>query len=97
MSGLADPLNEFVSIVVDAVLLTVCAPIILSLLFIVEADSLSANSILYNVTLQVPAVPLAPLSLTSLPLISAVNVANGVLPELVVNWLYVCINASVPL
>ena len=85
MSGLADPLKVLVSIVVDAVLLTVCAPMILSLLLIVESDSLSANRTLYSVTLQVPAVPLAPLNLTSLPLMSAVNVANGVLPELVVN------------
>ena len=85
MSGLADPLKVLVSIVVEEVLLTVCAPMILSLLLIVESDSLSANRTLYSVTLQVPAVPLAPLNLTSLPLMSAVNVANGVLPGLVVN------------
>ena len=83
MSGLAVPLKVSVLIVVDAVLLTVCAPMIFSRLLIVESDSLSANSILYIVTLHVPAVPLAPRSLTSLPLMSAVNVASGVFPEFV--------------
>ena len=78
------PRKESVSMVVEAVLLTVWAPMTFSNVPL-ESDSSSANAILYMVTLHVPAVPFAPRTLTFPPLMSAVNVANGVLPELVVN------------
>ena len=96
MSGLAVPLKLLVSIVVDAVLLTCCAPITFSYVPL-ESDSLSARSILYMVTLQVPAVPLAPLNLTFPLLMSAANVAKDVFPEFVVMLLYCDTNASEPL
>ena len=96
MSGLTSPLHVLESIVVDAVLLTVWAPITFS--YVLDAsDSSSANIILYIVTLQVPAVPFSPLNLTLLPLMSAVKVARFVL-EVLVEWvLYSVIKASVPL
>ena len=96
MSGLTSPLKVFVSIVVVAVLLTVCAPLTTS--YVVDAsDSSSANMILYIVTLQVPAVPFAPLNLTFPPLISAVKVASGVLSALEIKRLYSKMKASEPL
>ena len=51
-------------------------------------DSLSDKSTLYIVILHVPAVPLAPLSLTFPPLMSAVNVASGVDSAFVMTVLY---------
>ena len=77
-------------------LLTVWAPIIFSYVPL-ESDSLSASKILYIVTLQVPAVPFAPRSLTLLPLMSAVKVAKEVLAEFETIVLYSCMNASEPL
>ena len=59
-------------------------------------DSLSDISILYMVTLQVPAVPLEPRSLQFPPLMSAVNVANGVVELFDIIVLYSVTNASDP-
>ena len=59
-----------------------------------ESDSVSLNKILYILTAVFGSFPDAR-SLTSLPLISAVNVSNGLLP--VYMSLYVAIKASVPL
>ena len=53
------PRKESVSMVVEAVLLTVWAPMTFSNVPL-ESDSSSANAILYMVTLHVPAVPFAP-------------------------------------
>ena len=61
-----------------------------------RADSLSDSSILYIVILHVPAVPLAPRSLTLPPLISAVNVASGDASALEIIVLYSFMNASEP-
>ena len=58
-------------------------------------DSASDNKTLYMVTLHVPAVPLAPLSLTFPPLMSAVNVASGVDSAFVIMVLYSVMKALV--
>ena len=60
------------------------------------ADSVSDNRTLYIVILHVPAVPLAPLTLTLPPLMSAVKVANGVNSAFVMIVLNSVMNASVP-
>ena len=59
-------------------------------------DSASDNKTLYMVTLHVPAVPLAPLSLTFPPLMSAVNVASGVDSAFVMIRLNSVMKALVP-
>ena len=59
-------------------------------------DSASDNKTLYIVILHVPAVPFAPLSLTFPPLMSAVNVASGVVCAFVMIKLYSVMKALVP-
>ena len=75
ISGFAEPLKLFVSIVVLTVLETRTSPI--TLIFVPDtSDSSSANNILYMVTLQVPVDPFAPSNLTLLPLMSTVKDIN---------------------
>ena len=95
MSGDASPLKLFVSIVVCAVFVIVLEPNT-STFVPSESDSLSDINILYIVTRQVPAVPFDPLNLALPPLMSAVNVAKGVVEAFDMIVLYSVINAFVP-
>ena len=94
-SGDASPLKVLVSIVVCAVFVIVLEPIT-STFVPSESDSLSDISILYMVIRQVPAVPFAPLNLALPPLMSAVNVAKGVVEAFEIIVLYSVMNAFVP-
>ena len=101
VSSVSNPCLEFSVVVTWSTSVVVSCPIAVEPTIAIGVPDLltseSDNSTRYIVILHVPAVPLAPLSLTLPPLMSAVNVASGVVSALDIIRLYSVMNASVPL